>query len=514
MNSNKCIAFDDASISDLNSAFDGGTLTSERLVRLSLARVGAFDRQGPKLRAVITLNPAAVETARALDVERKASGPRSRLHGIPVVLKDNHDTADLPTTAGSVFLEGSIPKEDAFVVGKLRTAGAIVLAKVTLGEFNTGTFNSISGQLLNPHDLARYPGDSSGGTGVAIAAGYAPFGMGTDTGGSVRLPAAMTGVVGLKTTYGLLGRTGILPSALSLDTTGALARNVQDVAISLGLMTGVDPRDDATKQSVGRATTDYSATLNADALGGARVGIVRNSMGADPQFDWVVEAALDTMGKAGATVIEVRYPQWLLDVKDEFYEVIKLQEQPNHVAAYLATLAPAYPKNYRELVDRAFAFNAPREDGAAPNPLRWAAWRRYLQEGGKLDDPNYVAIRDHGLPLIRSSVQGMFDANRLDTLVYPTYPKRPHLVKDPWPDEGFAASLTYVANFTGFPELCVPAGFTSWGFPVGLSFLGTAFSEAKLLSIGYAFEQVSRARRRPVHTPALKDSFIEIPATK
>src|SRR5262245_60089280 len=229
-----------ASIADLEKAMEQGRLTSEKLTKLYLARIKAYDKQGPAINAVITLNPDAVQTARALDAERKAKGPRSALHGIPVILKDNFDTADLPTTAGSFMLKGSIPKSDAFLVKQLRDAGAIVLAKVNLSEFASGgAHSSLGGQSLNPHDLTRWPSGYSSGTGVAIAAGIAPLGMGTDTGGSIRGPSTANGIVGLKPTHGLLSRDGIIPLALSFDTGGPMARSVYDVAAALGVMTGV-----------------------------------------------------------------------------------------------------------------------------------------------------------------------------------------------------------------------------------------------------------------------------------
>src|SRR5215510_8196037 len=255
----KDIDLDRATIADLNAAFNAGTLTAEKLVQLCIARIQAYDRQGPSLHAVITLNPKAIETARALDAERKAKGPRSPLHGIPIVLKDNYDTGDMPTTGGSVLLEGWQPPDDAFVVKKLRDAGAIIIAKVNMSEFASGPAkSSLGGQSLNPHDLTRTPSGSSGGTGVAIAAAYASVGLGTDTGGSIRGPSTSNGIVGLKPTLGLLSRSGIIPLALSFDTGGPMARNVYDIAAALGLMTGVDPADAATKKSDGKFLTDYT----------------------------------------------------------------------------------------------------------------------------------------------------------------------------------------------------------------------------------------------------------------
>src|ERR1700722_11201339 len=261
-----------ATIADIDAAFDKGTLTSEKLVKMYLRRIAAYDKQGPAINAVITLNPKALETAKALDKERKAKGPRSPLHGIPVILKDNYNTFDLPTTAGSQLLAGSVPAEDAYVVKKLREAGAVIVAKVNLSEF-AGSGGSVSGatdpevlkagavpngfssmglQTHNPHDLSRGPSGSSGGTGAGIAAWFAQFGLGTDTGGSVRGPSSANGIVGLKPTVGLMSRSGIVPLALSFDTGGPMARSVYDVAVALGVMTDVDPADPATNASAGK----------------------------------------------------------------------------------------------------------------------------------------------------------------------------------------------------------------------------------------------------------------------
>src|SRR2546427_9746278 len=255
----KDIDLDAATIADLNAAFNAGALTSEKLVQLCIARIQAYDREGPSLHAVMTLNPKAIETARALDAERKAKGPRSPLHGIPVVLKDNYDTFDMPTTGGSVLLEGSIPPHDAFVGKKLRDAGGIILAKVNMSEFASGgTYSSLGGQSLNPHDLTRGPSGSSGGTGVAIAAAYALIGMGTDTGGSIRGPATTNGIAALKPTHGLLSRSGIIPLALSFDTGGPLAPSVFDVAAPRGILTCADAPHPATPKSEAKIPTGYT----------------------------------------------------------------------------------------------------------------------------------------------------------------------------------------------------------------------------------------------------------------
>jgi amidase len=509
----KTVDFDALTIADINHAFDTGALTSEKLVQLCLARIQAYDRQGPSLHAVLTLNPKALETARALDAERKAKGPRSPLHGIPVVLKDNYNTFDMPTTGGSVLLEGSIPPDDAFVVKKLRAAGAIVLAKLNMSEFASGgAHSSLGGQTLNPHDLTRTPSGSSGGTGAAIAAAYAPLGMGTDTGGSIRGPATSNGIVGLKPTHGLLSRSGIIPLSLSFDTGGPMARSVADVAVALGIMTGLDPADAATKKSDGKFETDYTKYLKADALKGARIGIARDFLGADPDVDWVMDASLEAMRKAGATIVDVRYPKWLLGAKEEFYTAIRYPEFPVQIAQYLATLGPGSPKTLAELIDRANRFNGPRADGAGPNPSRWALFKQEAASG-TMDDYRYTAVRDYGLPLVRATIDGIIASQKLDAIVYPTSSRRPGLIAETGGRNGGggAPSATNIANLTGYPDLIVPAGFTGENLPVGLSFFGPAFSEPKLLALGFSFEQATHARRRPVHTPARPGESISVP---
>ncbi|MEZ5286459.1 MAG: amidase family protein [Vicinamibacterales bacterium] len=490
------VPLDQATIADLDAAFAAGTLTSEALVQKFLARIEAYDRQGPSLHAVMALNPKALDTARALDQERAARGPRSPLHGIPFVLKDNFDTTDMPTTGGSVLLEGSVPPDDAFVVKKLRDAGAIILAKVNMSEFASGAaLSSLGGQSLNPHDLARSPSGSSGGTGVAVAAAFAMGGLGTDTGGSVRGPSTANGIAGLKPTHGLLSRDGIIPLALSFDTAGPMARSVADVAAMLGVMTGVDPADGATSKSQGRSESDYTRFLDANALQGARIGVARDFMGADEEVDWVVTSAIEAMRRAGATVVDVRYPRWLLDAKGEFYNAIRRPEFPVQIGTYLETLDAKYPKTLLDLIARARQFTSPRGDGAQPNPPRWSLFVTEVNSGS-LSDAQYVAVHDHVLPAIRQVVDGLLAADRLDAIVYPTATRRPGLVAGP-ADGGGTPSATNIANLTGYPDLIVPAGFTSDRLPVGISFFGPAFSEPRLLALGYAFEAATRARRLP-----------------
>ena len=501
-----------ASIADINAAFEAGALTSEKLVELCLSRIKAYDQAGPKLNAVLTLNPKALETARSLDAERQARGPRSPMHGIPVVLKDNMDTADLPTTAGSFMLAGSLPPDDAFLVTRLREAGAIILAKVNMSEFASGdSLSSLGGPTYNPHDSARTPSGSSGGTGAAIAAAYALVGLGTDTGGSVRGPSAANGIVGLKPTHGLLSRDGIVPLALSFDTAGPMARTVYDVAAALGVMTGVDAADAATSKSQGRFERDYTRHLDPAALQGPRIGIARDFMGSDPEVDWLVEASLATIRDAGATIVDVRLPGWLLQARGEFYRTIRYREFRAQIADYLGTLSSEYPKTLADLIKMSMTLTSPRPDGVRPNPVRWRLFRSE-EASGTLTDYSYLAVRDHALPLIRDLIEGLMEAEKLDAIVYPTSPTRPSLVDaDPNPAAapGSSGSPVILANLTGFPDLIVPAGFTGRGLPVALSFLGVAFSEGRLLGLGYAFEQLTEARRLPVNTPALAGERIE-----
>ena len=494
-----------ATIKDLNEAFNAGTLTSENLVEMYLARIAAYDQSGPALNAILALNPKARETARALDMERKEQGPRSFLHGIPVVLKDNVDTDDMPTTAGSLLLAGSIPPDDAFIVQKLREAGAIILGKANMSEFASGvTMSSVGGIIRNPHDLSRTPSGSSGGTGAAIAASFAQLGIGTDTGGSVRGPSTSNGIVGLKPTHGLMSRDGIVPLALSFDMAGPMARNVYDVAAMLSVMTGVDPADDATNKSRERLNLDYTRFLDTLALQGSRIGIATQFLGRDSEVDWIISAALDAMQGAGATVVEVRLPQWLLDAKADWYTTIRWTEFGDQIRDYLATLGPEYPKTLTEMIKRSLRMNSPTAEGGTPNPTRWSLFQQE-ERSGSLPDYEYLAMRNHGMPMVRSLIEGLMASEDLDAIVYPTSPNRPSLVNGGSGGGGIAVgvSATNLANLSGFPDLIVPAGFTSNRLPVGISFLGRAFSEPRLLALGYAFEQTTKARRDPLNTPPL-----------
>jgi amidase len=494
-----------ASIADIDRAFAAGALTSERLTELCLARIRAYE---PKLHAVLALNPAALAQARALDAERKAKGPRSPLHGIPVVLKDNYDTSDLPTTAGFYGLKGSVPARDATVVARLRAAGAIILAKVNLSEFATGSdMSSLGGQSHNPHALDFAPSGSSGGTGVAIAAAYAPLGFGTDTGGSIRGPSNANGIVGLKTTFALNSRAGIIPLALSLDTAGPMARSVTDIALSLNCTAGPDPRDAATAPNAGHVERDYTRFLDAGALKGARIGVARDFLGQDAEVDATFESALSAMKRQGAVLVDVKYPPALIKLQGDLYLLIRQTEFRWQIEDYLAGLKPGFPRTHAQIVELAERLMSPSPEGYRPDLGRLATYRAEAKAPA-LTDPVFVAQRDFGLGLMRATLLGLLKVNRLDAIVYPTASRRtarldavpPTPTVPPAPA---APSAGRMANLSGCPELVVPAGFTTNGLPIGISFFGAAFGEGRLLALGYAFEQATHSLRQPVNTPSL-----------
>ena len=530
------LRLEDATIADLNAAFKKGTLTSEKLTEMYLARIAAYDQQGPTLNTVIASNPHALAEARALDAERKAGKVRGPLHGIPIVLKDNFDTFDLPTTAGCQLLEGSIAPDDAYVVKKLRDAGAIILAKVNLSEFagggsirrgrnaappstvvpepptltsarrgaNIPGAQSTSGGLtINPHDITKNPAGSSGGTGSAIAAAFAQFGLGSDTGGSIRGPCAANGIAGLKPTLGLMSRDGVVPLALSFDTGGPMARSVYDVAVSLGVMTGVDPADPATKTSAGKFEKDYTKFLKVGSLKGARIGVARDFFGQNPEVDRVMEEAIATLKKLGATVVDdVKFPPAMLAARQDISSLIIEAEFKAQIGDYLKTLKPGFPRTLAEVAakaaDPATKYRSDsKRDGLKHNDANALA----------LDDPLYLSAKNEGLAFIKASVLATMKKDNLDALVYPTAPfgQRPVGVAG---GGGMGVSPTNIANQTGFPDLIVPAGMTKDGLPVTISFFGRAYSEGKLLGYGYDFEQATKAVRLPKFTPSLSNDMI------
>ena len=496
-----------ATTADLQKAMEQGALTSEKLVELSLARVKAYDDVGPTLNALIYLNPKALTEAKALDQERKLKGARGPLHGIPVILKDNHDTFDMPTTGGSVFLEGSLPPDDAFIVKKLREAGAIILAKSNLSEFassaKTNGFSSLGGQTLNPHDLMRGPSGSSGGSGTSVSAWYAPIALGTDTGGSIRNPCSVTGLACLKPTRGLLSRDGVIPLGLSFDTSGPMARSIYDVAAALGAMTGIDAADQETARAVGKYYKDYVQFLNPNSLKGARLGVLVDYAGEDEGVKKVFAETRTKLEALGATLVEVKLPEFILQ-RQSIHEVMRPGEFKVQVGTYLSTLKKGYPKTLAELIERSENFKP--KAGQLANPSRWAQFKTE-QAGYDLDDPMYLSAKAHGPALITGHLDGLLYKYKLDAFIYPTntVPAQRLDIDYSLPR---APSATSIANITGFPDVMVPAGVTPGKLPVTLSFMGTSFSEPRLLGLAYAFEQATKARVNPPTTPALPGEHI------
>ncbi len=503
----------DASVADLQAAMTAGAVTSEKLTSLFLARIDAYEKSGPKLHAIITLNPKALEEARALDEERKAKGPRGPLHGIPILLKDNIDTVDLPTTGGFYALRDSYPPQDAEQTRRFRAAGCVIIAKTNLSEFASGAaISTLGGQILNPHALDRTPSGSSGGTGAGLAAGFAVFGLGTDTGGSIRGPSSSNGIYGLKPTFGLNGRGGIIPLSLALDTVGPMARHVADLAAALNVMAGPDPRDPVTAASKDKIPADYTAGLKRDALKGARFGLLRDFMKQDAGVDAVIESAVSLMRAQGATIIDVKLPTFVLGLNSGLYLAIRDPEFRAQIDGYLATLPRKdLPKTHDEIIALSEKITEPTKEGWVPNKNRLDSYKRE-KKAGSLEDQPYHSAMEEGRKIIRENLEWFIQRDKLDAFILPTSPKPPRLIKDPTPASApptINGGTAILANASGWPDLIVPAGFTSDpALPVGLSFLGPAFSEARLLAVAYAFEQINPARALPVTTPILPGETI------
>lgn len=504
---------ENASINDIQEAVAAGGLTYEKLVSLYLARIEAYDHAGPALNTVITLNPKALEEARALDDERKAKGPRGPLHGIPVLVKDNYNTTDLPTTGGTFLLDGSLAPEDATMIRDLRAQGVIFLAKVNMDEFAHGGigYSSRGGQTRNPHDPRRHPAGSSGGTGAGLAAWFAPLGLGSDTGGSIRGPSSANGVVGIKPTNGLLSRAGIMPCVLTFDTGGPMARTVSDLALSLGFMTGVDPKDPLTRTSAGLYYKDYTPFLKKDALHGVRVGVIRDYAGTDPEVDRVFAAALEELKSLCAVLVDsLHFPAIALQNRATVMDPIRESEVRENYAEYLAPLGASYPKSLAELADKGLKLTEPTGN-FHPHPSVFTRFKR-LSEGPPITSLTYTSAKTYGMAAVRGAVLGVFENNQVDVLVYPTRSRRPEIIDPNTPnivDRPSPPSLTSIANVTQFPDVIVPAGITSDKMPVTISFFGPAFSEPRLLGYAYAYEQATHHRVSPSTTPALPGEKFE-----
>jgi amidase len=484
-------------ISELQQEMASGALTARALVASYLERIEALDQGGPRLNAVIEVNPDALSIAGALDAERQARGPRGPLHGIPVILKDNLDTADrMQTTAGSLALEGSIAARDSTVAHKLRQAGAVILAKANLSEWanfrsshSTSGWSSRGGQTHNPYALDRNPCGSSSGSAVAVAANLCAAAIGTETDGSIICPSHTNGIVGLKPTVGLLSRAGVVPIAHSQDTAGPMARTVAEAAILLGALVGVDGRDPATDASQGRFQADYTRFLDPDGLSGARIGVARHYFGFDPRVDQILEGCLAEMSRQGAEIVDPAEIETAKDLAATEMEVL-LYEFKADLDAYLSRLGPEV--TVHSLAD-AIAFNEAHRERVMP----YFGQERMLaaMEKGPLTEQAYLDALATNHRLARAEgIDATLEKHDLDAIVAPS--GAPACLIDWVRGDQSSRGSSSPAAVAGYPNLTVPAGYV-FGLPVGISFFGGAFREPTLLRLAYAFEQVTHVRRRP-----------------
>jgi Asp-tRNA(Asn)/Glu-tRNA(Gln) amidotransferase A subunit family amidase len=470
------------------------------LVESYLARIRAYDKTGPALNAVQTVNTRAVEQADRLDATFKVSGPVGRLHCVPILMKDQIDTSDLPTTHGFAGFKAFVPQSDATVVSRLKSAGAIVIGKATMGEFASGYISSASGPIRNAYDPRRSPSGSSGGTGSGVAASFATVGVGEDTGGSVRGPAAVNSLVGLRPTLPLVSRHGMSPARPSTDTIGPLARTVRDAAILFDLMVGYDPNDPITALGVRQPPESYTLSLKDDGLRGARIGVIRQPMNANTNpgaEDYrgvraVIDRALALMRERGAEVVDdVTIPD-VIERLSRTYDA-NVFETERAMNRYLASHSNAPYKTLREIL---------------LSGLVVPARARTLMDavGKSPDDPGYAQML-RAQEDTRQVVFALMADRRVDVLVYSTFDHLPGIIADDvmtravLPDTAGLGNNRRLSPVLGFPALAVPAGFIG-ELPVGIEFMGRPFSEPELFKLGYAFEQAGRHRRPPPLTPA------------
>ncbi len=496
-------ALDELTIDDLQGRLRSGADTSRSLVQQYLARIDALDQRGPAINAVIELNPDSLTIAAQLDDERKAGRVRGPLHGIPVLIKDNIDTADkMRTTAGSLALADNIAARDAFVADRLRAAGAIILGKTNLSEWanfrsshSSSGWSGRGGQTRNPYALDRSPSGSSSGSGSAASSCYCAGAIGTETDGSVTSPSAASGLVGIKPTVGLVSRSGIIPISHSQDTAGPMARTVRDVAILLSAIAGVDPRDAATNAAGTRAVRDYTASLDKNGLRGARIGVARKRFtGYSPQTDKLFGEALDLMKRQGATIVDPADIATAGQTDDSETNVL-FYEFKSDLNAYLGRLAPNVAVH--SLAD-VIAFNVKN----ASQELKYFGQELMLQsqKKGPLTEKKYLDDLAKNRRLMGArGIDATIAKYKLDAIVAPTQGPA-WLIDLVNGDAGGGGSFTAPAAVAGYPHITVPMGLVR-GLPVGLSFVGGAWTEPTLLKLAYAFEQTAPARRRPTFAP-------------
>ena len=483
-------------IESLQALMQQGELSSRQLVQFYIDRIEAIDRNGPRLNSIIEINPQAIEIATALDAERKLSGPRGPMHGIPVVLKANIDTADeMETTAGSLALKGHRPPADAFIVARLRTAGAVILGKANLSEWanfrsshSSSGWSSIGGQTKNPYDLARNPCGSSSGSAVSVAASLTSVAIGTETNGSVVCPASVNGIVGIKPTLGLVSRSGIIPIAHSQDTAGPMGRTVKDAAILFAVMVGADPSDplaDIFPDSL----PDYAGNLSKNGLKGKRIGVYRGHYGAgnDARVDQIVEDTIATLKSLGAEIVDP------VEIDKE-----GMSKAQHEVLYYeFKTDLNAYLVNSGADI-RSLAGIIEYNDTHSETVMPYFGQENMLeaQAKGPLSEKQYLQALAESKRIARTGIDTALETNRLDALIAPT--RGPAWLTDHINgDQSSGISSSSLAAVSGYASITVPAGNVV-GLPIGISFIGGAFSDASLINMAYAFEQAGYVRKPPL----------------
>ena len=499
----KTFELEEITIPELQDGMKSGKYTARSLVEKYHARIQEIDKRGPAINAIIQLNPDALAIADALDQERKVKGPRGPLHGVPVLIKDNIDTADkMMTTAGSLALVGSKPTKDSFVAQKLRAAGAVILGKTNLSEWaNIRSGHSISGWsgrgglTKNPYVLDRNACGSSSGTGAGISANLAAVGIGTETDGSIVCPSSSNGLAGIKPTVGLVSRSGIIPISHSQDGAGPMCRTLHDAAIFLGALTGVDPEDAATSASAGKSQTDYAQYCDPNGLKGARIGVARKYFGFSDAVDALMEQSLGVLKQQGATLVDPADIETLGKFDDSEFLGF-LYELKADLNAYLARLGPgALVHSLQEIIE----FN----DRNRQKEMPYFGQDIFIkaQAKGPLTDKEYLDAMAKNRQLARiEGIDALMDKHHLDAIVAPT--GGPAWLTDLVTGDHFAGGSSNAAAVAGYPNINVTAGFI-FGLPVGISFFGRAWSEPTLIKLAYSFEQATKARQAPRFLPSV-----------
>lgn len=476
---------DDLTIADAHEAMSAGQLTARRLVEFYVERIIAHDKRGASINAILHINSKALEEADRLDAQFRASGFVGPLHGIPILLKDAIATNDMPTTGGSLSLQGFVPHNEATIVTKLKAAGAIILGKTNLDEFTFGTrgVSSLGGQTINPYDLTRNPAGSSGGSAAAVASNMAMAALGTDTGSSIRFPASANSLVGVRGTVGLVSRAGIMPNSYTQDMGGPITRTTADAAVILDVIAGYDPRDAATAWSTTNIPPSYKDILHVEGLKGARIGVLRSFFGTDPSaadVNAVVQMAIETIARSGAAIVPLEEP----------FDIVKIGEM--QVASHETT--HYFDKYLQEENAPHTSLNSILQSGEIAKEVE-ASIRNRLKLSMK--DAQYTERLLQRIELQNRLMKMMADQS-LDAIVYPFSQTLVGRI-----GEAQARHNGFLSAVTGFPAIVAPAGFSApsdeapIGVPVGIEFIGRPWSEATLLRIVYAFEQTSKARRPP-----------------